>query len=56
MISRGGVVGDWEDFTVELVCELNLEVSRSLPVKKGEKVLWGDRRQVCKGIESLCIL
>lgn len=44
MISRGNMVGDWEDFTVELVCEANLEVGRSLPVRKGVKVFWEDNR------------
>lgn len=44
------MVGDWENFTVELMLELNLEVARSLPVK-GEKVFWEDSR-LCKGIDS----
>lgn len=36
VISRSNMVGDWEHFTVELVCEPNLEAGRSLPLK-GER-------------------
>lgn len=45
------MVGDWEDFTVELVCEASLEVGRSLPVRKGVKGILG-RQQICEGIYS----
>lgn len=44
------MVDDLEDFTVELMLELNFEVGRGLPVK-GEKVFWEDSR-LCKGIDS----
>lgn len=40
------MAGDWEDFTVELVCEANFEVGRSLPVRKGVEVFCEDNRHV----------